>query len=462
MVFNENQRDWRQGKLLQRDEDHRIHTGCCRMERIPYFLNSLFAGFGKFNNKWWTDISRKWSINAKVDDTQKITWFKYFKRMEFSACFLPFRLGFPKTYRKGKVFDDLKKTHIPGLRTSQRTGSPNRPAVIGLGLDYRAIKARRGWSEQQLNPVCGALRQNWWRYQNCLNRSPSQGQIRTILHIFIVILCMTQGKRARNAVIISAVRISLRRTAEERTRINSNRMETTVFFFNFFLWRLELLGLAGPTSSSHAAFKNYCSKRFFRPNIFSMLFSILISVAAVIGATVDNLMPADSLSEDIFTSESSIPVAPEDEGFLSSSPSDFTLENSQNLGFDDFSYLPSNGQASSDLTDELFDSDSPNSALETSCNIGKRDQTGFCSVDSAPAPPIHLELPDLLQMENIIIKGDSYLAPITIGIEDNSPGKCISLVHTMNLCCMGPLGRQLDSYLPLVVYETVGQCRPGK
>lgn len=221
-----------------------------------------------------------------------------------------------------------------------------------------------------------------------------------------------------------------------------------------------MLGLTGPTSSSHAAFKNYCLERFFQPNIFSMLFSILISVAAVVGATIDNLMPADSLSEDLFTSESSILVAPDDEGFLSSSPSDFTLDNSQNLGFDELSYLPSNGQASSDPTDELFDPSSPNSALETSCSIGKREQKGFCPVNSEP--PIHLEFPDLLQMGNTIIKEDSYLAPITIGIEDSSPGKCISLVHTINLCCKGSLGRQVDGYSPLVVYETVGQCRPGK
>lgn len=196
-----------------------------------------------------------------------------------------------------------------------------------------------------------------------------------------------------------------------------------------------------------------------------MLFSILLSVAAVIGATIDNLMLADPEAEDLFTSESSNLVAPDDEGFLSSSSSDFTLENSQNPGFDDFFYLPSNGQASSDLTDELFDPNSLNSALETSCNIGKRDQNGVCSINSAPpnsAPPLHLEFPDLLQMGNTIVKDDPFLAPITIEIDDSSPAKCISLLHTINLCCKGPLGALADGFGPLKVYETIGQCRPGK
>ena len=171
-------------------------------------------------------------------------------------------------------------------------------------------------------------------------------------------------------------------------------------------------------------------------------------------------MPVDSLFDAFYTSESSNRVASDDFSFLSSNPSELMFENSQNQGFEDFSYLASNDQGSTDLDSQLFDFDNPNSALETSCNIAKRDDRGVCSVDSGPQ--VHLEFPDLLEMGNTIVKEDSYLAPITISIEDNSPGKCINLLHPVNLCCKGPLGTSVAGYYPLVVYDTVGKCRPGK
>lgn len=191
-----------------------------------------------------------------------------------------------------------------------------------------------------------------------------------------------------------------------------------------------------------------------------MLFSIFISVAAIVGATTDNSMPADLLFDDFDISESSNWVASDDSSFLSSDPGDLIFDSSQNQGFDEFSYLASNDQGSPDPSNQLFGSNNPNSALGTSCNIEKRDDRGICSIDSAPQ--VHLEFPDLLEMGNTIIKEDSFLAPITIGIEKNSPGKCINLLHRVNLCCKGPLGTSVAGYYPLVVYDTVGKCRPGK
>lgn len=191
-----------------------------------------------------------------------------------------------------------------------------------------------------------------------------------------------------------------------------------------------------------------------------MLFSILISVTTVIGATIDNLMPAGSPYEDFFTSETSNQVAPDEESFLSSNSGDFTLDSSESLGFDDFPFNPSNDHVSSDLTDKLFDSNSLSSALDTSCNVEKRDQQHeFCSVESAPQ--VHLEFPDLLQMGNTVVKEDPFLAPITIEIGGDSAGKCINLLYPENFCCNGPLGLLAGGYSPLVVYETVDKCRPG-
>lgn len=190
-----------------------------------------------------------------------------------------------------------------------------------------------------------------------------------------------------------------------------------------------------------------------------MLFSFLIFVAVAVGTTIDSSMPSDLLYEDFYTSEKSNPIAPDDYSVLFSNPGDFTFDSSQNLGFDDFSFLASNDQASSDLSDQLFDSNSLNSAIETSCNTGKSDKE-VCSVDSAPQG--RLELPDLLQMGNTIIQGDPLLAPITIETQEKSPGKCVNALFPLNLCCKGKLGAlAVDSY-PLTVFETINRCRPGK
>lgn len=222
-----------------------------------------------------------------------------------------------------------------------------------------------------------------------------------------------------------------------------------------------------------------------------MLFSILIFVATAIGATIDSSMPVDSLYEDFFTSDNFNLITPDDYSLLSSIPSDHTFDRPQDIGFDDIPYfsfdspqglgfdngpypsfdhpqdlsfddvpyLTSEDQASSDLSDLLFGSDSPDSIFATSCNIEKRNK-GACSVDSVPQN--RLEFPDALQMGNTIVKENPLLAPITIEIEENSPGKCVDLLHPLNLCCRGPLGTLADGYYPLTVYETINRCRPGK
>lgn len=190
-----------------------------------------------------------------------------------------------------------------------------------------------------------------------------------------------------------------------------------------------------------------------------MLFFIFITVLIAVGAIIDSLLPADSLFEDFYTSENSNLVGQDDFSVLSSNPGDPTFDRFQKLDFDDLPYLTSNDQASSDPSDQLFDSEYLNSALDTSCNIGKRDGEA-CSVDPLPQSP--LEFSDLMQMGNTVIKGDPFLAPITIELEGNSPGKCVNLQHPVNLCCKGPLGTVAASYWPLTVYETISGCRPGR
>ena len=191
-----------------------------------------------------------------------------------------------------------------------------------------------------------------------------------------------------------------------------------------------------------------------------MLLSILISIATAVGATTDLLIPVGSLYEDFYTPENSDRFAPDDYGIFSLNTGDFTLGSFQNLDFDDVLYDTSDDQASSDFSDQLFDSDSLNSAPKTFCNIGKRDDGGACPVDSAPQD--RLEPPDFVQMGNIVVTGDPLLAPITLEIEENPSGKCVDLQHPVNLCCKGPLGLLAGGYFPLVVYETIGRCRPGK
>ena len=112
---------------------------------------------------------------------------------------------------------------------------------ICVGISCHSSSERM--TRPELNQVVGELREKWWRYQNCLNRSTQQESIRTILHIFIALLCREHGKRASNVVMISAVRISPRRTAEEMPRINSNKEKNTVFSFSHTLYHLESLGL---------------------------------------------------------------------------------------------------------------------------------------------------------------------------------------------------------------------------
>lgn len=224
-----------------------------------------------------------------------------------------------------------------------------------------------------------------------------------------------------------------------------------MFCFNYPSCYEKLPVLSESEFSLTCSLQNCCSTRFFQPHIFIMLFSFLISIATAVGTTVGSPTPADSLYEDFSTSEKPYLITPDDYSLLSSNPGDLTFDSSPTLGFDD---IPFNDQASSELSDQF------SSALETpSCNLGKRDGAA-CSVESAPQG--RLEIPDLLQMGSTVIKENPLLAPITIEIGDDSPGKCANLVYPLNLCCKGPLGTLAGGLYPLVVYETIDECRPGK
>lgn len=208
------------------------------------------------------------------------------------------------------------------------------------------------------------------------------------------------------------------------------------------------------------AFKTCCSHRNSRPlSIVFMLSSNPIFVAFAFGTIICISMPTDLLYEDFYPVDNTDGTIPDESSLFSLKTNDIASNPSQTIGSEDVPLLTSNDQAPLLFDDQLLASNDLNLALEpSSCNLRKRDGSA-CSVNSAPQG--RLELPDLLQIETVPIKTDPLLAPITIELHDNSISKCVDPMYPINLCCNGPLG-VIASLGPLVVYETIGQCRPGQ
>lgn len=118
-------------------------------------------------------IYAMWSISASTMKITKVSrdWSSWSNGI-FRLLSSRFVSDFLK--RTGKVqFSKREKTHIPRLRTFQRTrlaGCHDKTHRYGFGVEYRANQLRRGWRDQQLNQVVAELREKWLRCQNCLNR----------------------------------------------------------------------------------------------------------------------------------------------------------------------------------------------------------------------------------------------------------------------------------------------------